>query len=613
MTQRGVSRLLLFVLFGLAVAFVVRSCSGPDDRGSFVDFGKGWGEDRLRHDAFRLAQPVRLVVTAVGSFETDSALAAYGWIVRREDRAVVWQMTPKLASRPRGTLAAVTDTITLAAGTYDAYFTTFGDPLRPVEKAESVGEWMTGLLRFGNRAWESDKSKWVFRLDLADPADAAFADHLTKRSEQDAAPAGPGLLWAGGADKRHDHLSYSFTVDAPTTVRVEALGELFNGASDYGWIDDLSTGERVWTMTEDDTEPAGGSVKNRRYSGTLALAPGLYRAVFETDGSHDAGHWTANPPLDPAAWGLYLYSDTPDHVTAFDPWTQLPKLVAITGVGDDALETATFTLDDSLRVWAYALGEMRRGDPYDYAWLIRDGDGTVWEMDYDATRPAGGESRNRVEETSFVLPPATYTLHFASDDSHSPERWRGDPPDHPERWGVTLFALDGEASAVRVERRSEQADAGYGPTPPRSPDGTLPVHLAPLRNDEDVARTFTLDAETKLRIYAVGEILLTDRFDYGWIMDERANDLVWEMTRSNTEPAGGSPKNRQYKGTLTLPAGTYTVHFQTDDSHAYGDFSQGSPVDPSAWGIVVERADAPPSPPPPPAPPEEANTTVSEA
>ena len=283
MTRRGVSRLLLVLLCGLAVAFVFRSCVTATGHDSFVDFGGGWDEDRLRHEAFRLDRPVRLAIDATGSFETDSALAAYGWIVRREDRAVVWQMTPQGAVRDRATLAVTADTVTLGAGTYDAYFATFGDPLLPVQGAESVGEWMAGLLRFGNRAWESDQSKWAFRIDPVHPGDDAFAHRLTGADERDAAPAGPGLVWAGGPAGHRDDLAYSFTVSEPTALRIDAIGELYRGQTDYGWIADLVTGERVWEMTPDNTEPAGGSVKNRRFRGTLDLAPGLYRATFETD------------------------------------------------------------------------------------------------------------------------------------------------------------------------------------------------------------------------------------------------------------------------------------------------------------------------------------------
>jgi hypothetical protein len=603
MTRRGVSRLLLLVLCVLAIAFVLRACLEDGERRGFIGFREGGVEDELWHEAFRLERPVQLAVEATGSFETDSALAAYGWIVRREDRMVVWQMTPPEAQRERATLAVAADTVTLEAGVYDAYFTTFGDPLLPVEGADSVGDWVAGLFRFGNRPWKSDQSRWVFWIDTVRPGDDAFAQRLEDRDERDATPAGPGLVWAGGPAGSHserarsyrnvrgpgsgvmrdDHLAYTFAIREPTTLRLEAVGELYRGPTDYGWIDNLSTGDRVWEMTRDNTEPAGGSVKNRRFSGTLALAPGVYRVGFETDGSHDADHWTANPPLDPAAYGLFLYTDAPEHVVAFDPWARLPKLVEMTGVGDDALETATFTLEDSLRTWVYAVGEMRGGSDYDHAWLIREGEGTVWEMEYGETRPAGGETRNRVAEASLQLAPGTYTLHYETDGSHSPEGWHGDPPEHPERWGVTLFALAEEAPAVAVERRSERDDGAPAPPPP-PPSGVadLPIRLAPLGNSQDVERTFTLDAETRLRIRAVGEILLTDRYDYGWITDERADDLVWEMTRSNTEPAGGSRKNRRLDRTITLPAGTYTVHFQTDDSHAYGDFSQGSPADPSA-------------------------------
>ena len=258
-----------------------------------------------------------------------------------------------------------------------------------------------------------------------------------------------------------------------------------------------------------------------------------------------------------------------------------------------------------MRAWAYAVGEMSPGSPYDYAWLIRDGGSTVWTMDYDETRNAGGAERNRVAEAYLALAPGTYTLHFKTDDSHSPERWRGNPPYHPERWGVTLFALSPAFAPVAVTRSSGREEEAAAPAPVASGGDpvALPIRLAPLGAGQEARRTFSLDRETPLRVYAVGEIIRTNRYDYGWITDDRADEVVWEMTRSNTEPAGGIGKNRRFEGTITLPAGTYTVHFTTDGSHGFGDFGQGAPADPSAWGITVERAAALPDVPALPAPP----------
>ncbi|MEM1043530.1 MAG: hypothetical protein AAGI91_12985 [Bacteroidota bacterium] len=616
MTRRSVSRFLLAVLCALGGGLVIRACIAPGDERGFVDFGEGWDADELRHKAFRLDRPTRIAVSATGSFETDSALAAYGWVVRREDRGVVWQMTAQNAARERGTLALAADTLTLAAGTYDAYFTSYGDPLLRVRGEDSFGERLAQLLRFGNRAWTSDASKWRFRFYLAGSPGVGVRE--LEGDARDATPSGPDLVWASADADRGEVRSHVFEVRRPAQVRVEATGEIFNGPVDTGWIDNLSTGERVWTMDDANTAWAGGSVKNRRSSGTLALAPGLYRATFEADGSHHPGRWRANPPLDPAAYGLFLYAE-PESVAAFDPWNSLPKVVEMTGVGDDALETAMFTLDAPLQAWVYAAGEMTRSSSYDYAWLIRDGEGVVWEMDHARTRHAGGADRNRIEEASLTLAPGRYTLHVETDGSHSPDGWHGDEPERPERWGVTLFALNPRFAPVAVDRRSEREHGGPASLP-ASGTAELPIRLAPLGNDQQVERTFTLDEETDLRVYALGEILPSGRFDYGWITSE--DDHVWEMTRSNTRSGGGARKNRVFDGTVRLPAGTYTVHFKTDDSHAFGRFNEGSPTDPSAWGITVERAAPPPPAPPavadtssavPPPPPAPANPAVRDA
>ena len=78
-------------------------------------------------------------------------------------------------------------------------------------------------------------------------------------------------------------------------------------------------------------------------------------------------------------------------------------------------------------------------------------------------------------------------------------------------------------------------------------------------------------------------------------MDEGSNETVWQMTRSNTKPAGGDDRNRIFDGVITLEPGTYTAHFRTDFSHSFGDFDHEEPHDPASWGIIVERVDMPPA------------------
>src|SRR5690606_185095 len=158
-------------------------------------------------------------------------------------------------------------------------------------------------------------------------------------------------------------------------------------------------------------------------------------------------------------------------------------------------------------------------------------------MTYGETRNAGGAERNRVEEAYVALGPGTYTLHFTTDDTHSPDRWRGNPPHHPERWGVTLFALSPDAAPGAVTRSSPREVEAAAPIAESGGAAELPIRLAPLGNDQTARRTFTLERRTPLRIRAVGELIRTSRYDYGWITDDRADDLVWEMTRSATEPA----------------------------------------------------------------------------
>jgi hypothetical protein len=77
-------------------------------------------------------------------------------------------------------------------------------------------------------------------------------------------------------------------------------------------------------------------------------------------------------------------------------------------------------------------------------------------------------------------------------------------------------------------------------------------------------------------------------FDYGWIEDADGR-TVWKMKYDETEPAGGSEKNRVFDGVITLPAGNYVLHFRSDGSHSYHDWNADPPYDPESWGISVYR------------------------
>jgi hypothetical protein len=108
-------------------------------------------------------------------------------------------------------------------------------------------------------------------------------------------------------------------------------------------------------------------------------------------------------------------------------------------------------------------------------------------------------------------------------------------------------------------------------------------------DDESLRKPFTLDRESPIRIYALGESSGRTLADRGWIEDAKTGRTVWEMTYGATEPAGGADKNRRFAGVVTLPAGAYVLRFETDDSHAFGAWNANPPDDPEMWGITVYR------------------------
>lgn len=64
----------------------------------------------------------------------------------------------------------------------------------------------------------------------------------------------------------------------------------------------------------------------------------------------------------------------------------------------------------------------------DYGWIENSSGEKVWELTPSSTKHAGGALKNRVIDTALKLKAGHYTLHYVSDESHSPIFWDNAPP-----------------------------------------------------------------------------------------------------------------------------------------------------------------------------------------
>lgn len=108
-----------------------------------------------------------------------------------------------------------------------------------------------------------------------------------------------------------------------------------------------------------------------------------------------------------------------------------------------------------------------------------------------------------------------------------------------------------------------------------------------IGDEESFEQGFTINAETSIRVYAIGEGTRESVYDYVWIYDLEKNKRVWEMDYRSTDFAGGGDKNIVADEKITLPAGSYMVSYNSDDSHSYREWNVFPPDDPQMWGVTI--------------------------
>ena len=114
-------------------------------------------------------------------------------------------------------------------------------------------------------------------------------------------------------------------------------------------------------------------------------------------------------------------------------------ITEISKVTDSAEESREFSLTEETEVLLIAIGEGTGTDMYDYGWIenVTTGD-TLWKMTMDVTTHAGGANKNRLVDTTILLPAGMYQLKYKSDDSHSFNRWNATPPKFAF-YGIALY------------------------------------------------------------------------------------------------------------------------------------------------------------------------------
>lgn len=508
------------------------------------------------------------------------------WILDARTREVVWELKEEDTDRERDGLRSFNGTVRLPAGVYEAYYASFAGT------SYSTGNWVR-TVSFSHKTYrDGDKVYWGefveneafkdFRFSIEGNGQRYGNRALIK--VRDAVNETAIISLTGLGDDTFEQVG--FVLDEPMEIEFYALGEARRDDSfDYGWITNADTRKKIWEMDYWSSDPAGGASKNRMVHQRVELPAGRYVATFVTDDSHSADEWNSRPPYDPDFWGLTLRVSSVAHsarVRTFDYENVRDQdaFVALTRVGDHETQSEGFTLKEPMDVHVYAIGEGDDGDMYDYAWIINTSTRErVWQMRHRDTEHAGGASKNRIFDEVITLDAGSYVAYYITDGSHSYEDWNSSPPFDQEHWGLTLTPAQGALDRSIVTAYVEEEDPN------------ILAQITQVRDHASKRTRFTLDRDTEVRIYALGEGSGGDMYDYAWIVNNDTRRAVWEMGYRMTDHAGGARKNRMVDATTVLKAGEYTVYYESDGSHSYGDWNADAPHDPMGWGVTIYQVD----------------------
>ncbi|MEE8340757.1 MAG: serine hydrolase domain-containing protein [Candidatus Neomarinimicrobiota bacterium] len=111
-----------------------------------------------------------------------------------------------------------------------------------------------------------------------------------------------------------------------------------------------------------------------------------------------------------------------------EKFATLRLLANLDNIKDNEERTSKFNIHSPTTVTVFSIGEGLNGKMSDFGWIEDLSNRVVWRMNEPETVHAGGDLKNRLIDTTFILQPGTYKLKYKSDDSHSFNLWNTLPP-----------------------------------------------------------------------------------------------------------------------------------------------------------------------------------------
>lgn len=429
-----------------------------------------------------------------------------------------------------------------------------------------------------------------------------------------------------------------FKVLEPTSIQIKAIGALHKNGDEmagYAWIMRSGSLQPVWVMEKRNTDEYDSDSELRIYDSQFELEPGEYEAYFYAGvpggfgsfdfkfnfemleeildeiakelGKAELNREEARKELDKlrdefGEGDLKVFVDYDDEesseivesyslqisgnsnrITGANCNYYSDQVVAeILRPDHNEYTSIGFTLTEPMEVEIAALGEVAHWSETfaDYGWIINASTRErVWSMAESRLRWAGGAEKNKFVQESVYLEEGDYLLYYVTDDSHVFDDWNAAPPYKPEAYGIRVSAL---------ERDDLDNVKPYRDTYSREPL----LAIVGARDEFLETRPFEVEKPADVRVYAIGEYVGDpDRdepwADYAWIERLDEPDIVWQMSGSESEPAGGAKKNRMVDQMIHLPQGQYLLGYVTDDSHSYGDWNASPPYDQKNYGVTL--------------------------